>query len=305
MSASPPSDAADRLARFVEVELRRSTPRRVLEIAWEGSTQLVLETRYELRGIRYHVVPAVRRAVATPKPDPWAIALRDAGSADAPAEVAVALGGEGVHLDCFSCRASGESPCDDCAGTGMTFGGASDGSPSVCAGCRGRGRTRCGECRGSGGMKGEATVWSRVGVHEEIRSIRGRALPADVVAALTLSSQPGDVLHRLEGQILQELVLPVGYRDSAAASETLLETARSLCASPGVDDGARILHQVLEVRRVPVAHLRMDDAVDLWCWGDPPRIWPAAVPTSPWARRLSIGVALACAVAGALFAAGR
>ena len=68
---------------------------------------------------------------------------------------------------------------------------------------------RCAACLGSGALDGEATVWSRIDAHQEIRSIRGGRLPADVVAALTLSSQRGDVVHRLEGLRLGEIAAVV------------------------------------------------------------------------------------------------
>jgi hypothetical protein len=304
VSASIASPATERLARYVTHELPRRVGLQVRQVSWEGSTQLVLDTRYELRGVRYRLAPGIRRSEPTPKPDPWSCDLRDPDDLVVPGEIARKLPGTSVYIDCFACRASGESPCDGCTGTGMVFQGAGDRLVSVvCDGCQGRGRARCAECLGSGGLDGEATVWSRIGTHEEIRSIRGRQLPADVVAALTLSSQRGDVIHHLEGRRLDELVLPVGYRDSAAAAEVLLETARNLCASPGIEPSARVLHQVLEVRRVPVARLRMEDESELWCWGDPPKLWPSLRRRSPWRQRLVVGFTVACAVAGALVAA--
>lgn len=305
---STPLRQERKLAHFVAHELPRLTLKKVREVSWEGSTQLVLVTRYELRGVRYRLVPAPRQATPTAKPDPWASELRPEGGEQPLGEVSMKLPGEGVYIDCVACGASGESPCEACAGTGMLFGGAGDGGHAYCPDCVGRGAARCSACAGSGGVRGEVTVWSRVGVHEEVRSIRSRSLPTDVAASLTIFGQPGDVVHHAEGRRLDDLVLPVGYRESAAAVEPVVDAARRLCESPGLEAGARILHQALEVRRIPVARLRMDDDSELWCWGARldgagPRIWPERGLETRWARlrrRLPAVGAAVFAIAGVL-----
>ncbi len=132
---------------------------------------------------------------------------------------------------------------------------------------------------------------------EEVRSVGARSVPVDVAADLAVSNQPGEVVHRLEGPRIEELAMPAGYREGALPAQDLAEAAARLCQLHGVDPRARVLRQVLEVRRIHVAHLRLSDGTELWCWGDPPRIHPGNALDSTWFRAVRSPRVIALALA--------
>jgi hypothetical protein len=266
------------LDRWVSAMPSRRTARPVLEVAWVGPMQLVLRTSYEERGVNYKLSPAPHRDEPDPPPDPWAIALRHAEGAAVGHRVKRTPRGAAVHMHCAVCFATGEADCPRCGGAGRT------GNSAHCARCDGRGRLVCESCRGSGGVTGKPTFWSRLGAHEEMRTVGGRDLPIDVAADLAVSAQPGEIVHRQEGDRLHDLMLPGGYRDAARDEEPLVDACRRLCAEPGIPPGARVLRQVLEVRRVPVARARLEGDAEVWCWGDPPRVWPEEPLATLWGR---------------------
>lgn len=145
--------------------------------------------------------------------------------------------------------------------------------------------------------------------HQEVRTLGARALPVDVAADLAISDHPGEVVHRLEGPRIEELVMPAGYRLRAHEARDLAEAAASLCEHPGAPRGARIVRQVLEVRRIGVAHLRLEDGAEVWCWGDPPRIHPADALETFWVRvarargAIALGLGALATIVGAVIAA--
>lgn len=290
------SRAAALLAAHMAVERARRTASALREVSWEGPYQLVLHTVFEQRGVRYELQPASRRGEPTRAPDPWACDLRQPDGAGVGDVISVTLRGEHVQLDCGMCSAVGEADCLACEGTGQVSSGGSSSSRSRCGVCDGRGRVTCPQCKGSGGMIGAPTVWSRIEEHEEVRAIGARGLPVDVAADLAVSDHPGEVVHRLEGTRIEELAMPAGYRDGASRSQDLVEAAARLCEHHGVAPGARIVRQVLEVRRIRVAHLRLEDGTEVWCWGDPPRIHPEDALDTFWVRVARARGAIALAV---------
>jgi hypothetical protein len=265
------------LARWVARMPSHRAARAVRDVAWVGPMQILLRTTFEERGVRYRLAPAPRRDEPDPPPDPWAVGLRHAEGAAVGDTVQQTSEDAAVHIDCAVCFATGDADCTPCDGDGKI-------GDRTCGKCDGRGRHVCDACRGSGGVSGEPTFWSRLGLHEEVRSVGGRDLPVDVAADLAVSPQPGEVVHRQEGERLHDLVLVGGYRDAAREHEPLVDACRRLCADPGIPRGARVLGQVLEVRRVPVAWARLEGDAEVWCWGDPPRVWPVDVLASLWGR---------------------
>lgn len=145
--------------------------------------------------------------------------------------------------------------------------------------------------------------------HEEVRTLGARGLPVDVAADLALSEHPGDVVHRVEASRIEELVMPAGYRASVHVARDLGDAAAHLCEHHGVPPGARIVRQVLEVRRIGVAHLRLADGAEVWCWGDPPRLHPADALETFWVRvarargAIALGLGALAAIVGAVIAA--
>lgn len=282
--------ARDAIAQHVTQEIRRATGGHVEELSWEGPIQLALTTRYELRGVRYDLSISLRRVAPMPAPDPWAHDLRHADASRPGEEVTQQL--DYLHVVCRTCPGTGSADCPNCRGTGAEAQGAAEGP---CGWCDGRGHIVCPECRSSGCLLAKPTVWSRIVEHKELRSMRAKRLPVDVAAELAVSGAAGVVTHRQEAPQIAGLVARgAGYRDSFRVEEPIVEVARSLCDAPGIEPGGRILHQVLEVTRVPVAHVRFARGRELWCWGDPPRIAPADALESAWRRfwkRIGFGAA--------------
>jgi len=270
---------ASALARVIEVEVRRTTGSAVRQIAWERPRQLMLRTLYEARGVRRRLAPAPDRGGPTPKIDPWAVHLQHPVDAAVGAELSVAPADATCRVDCAVCSGDGDVICPACDGARQL-------PPSgACTLCASRGRFACEECRGSGSFVGDVVVWSRIAQHEDIRTLGARRLPTDVAADIAGEARGGAVVHRVEGQRVEGLVLPSGYRDAGGADEPLVDAARQLCERPGIDPDARILQQVLEVRRVTVARVSLDSGDEVWCWGQPLRVWPAQAREGAWRRR--------------------
>ncbi|UJR84739.1 Hypothetical protein I5071_68180 [Sandaracinus amylolyticus] len=269
------------------------------DVEISGPTQVLLRSIYEARGVRYQLQPALQRTLEdVPGPDPWSAPLRQPEGAAVGHELTFVMHGHHVPMDCGVCSATGETSCVACEGTGRVQSG---NRSHACATCGARGFVRCAMCHGSGGLIGHPTIWSRIEAHHEVRTIGTDDLPLDVAVDLTGANDDGEVVHRQEGSRVLEMRSEGGYRDAARAHDAIARTARALCDHPGVPDRARIVSQVLEVRRVPVLVLRLEDGRTIHAWGEPPQISPprALDSTALVVLRASPWLALASSIAAA------
>jgi hypothetical protein len=206
-----------------------------------------------------------------PGPDPWATTLDVPEHAPVGFETARALAGAEIPLDCGVCSAQGEVRCPRCAGDGHVGSGR---NRRRCDRCRGRGQVRCDTCEGSGGVIGSPEVWARIDQHVELRTAGTDALPLDVAFDLVDHPAPGSLLHRQEGERIEELRVPTGYRGEPVLAPDVSRVAETILREHGVATGARIRAQTLELRRTPVLEATLPEGALLHVWGDPPRVHP-------------------------------
>lgn len=265
-----------------------------------GPSTVVLRSIYEARGVHYQLQPASRRTLDdVPGPDVWEAPLVFPDGAKVGDELTHALHGRVVPMDCGLCSATGTAPCPGCNGDGRVR-RAND--SDLCGICAGSGSVGCRTCSGSGGLVGHPTIWARIEAHEEARAIGTDDLPLDVAFDLTHATAEGQLVHRQEGPRVLAMRSEGGYRDGARSGDAIARTALALCEHPGVPEGTRIVSQSLEVRRVPVFVIQLEDGRTMHVWGDPPRVSPAramdslplrALRASPWAAASGAGLAAA------------
>lgn len=258
-----------------------------------GPTQVVLESVFERRGVRY----ALRRAPDKPAvpavgPDPWSVTLEHPSSPVLRRELTLQLPGT-LHMECSVCGTSGEMHCLRCGGSGYSSEG---GGTESCFHCRARGLVVCDTCDGSGGVLGEPTVWSLLDRHREVRTVEDEALPMDVFFALhgarTQRSDATDgggssdgsvVIHEQTGERVHALQRSQGYRDDAlhGAEARLHQVVGKLAAAPGVPSTDRIHRQRLEVRQVPVYQVCLRNGESVFIYGDPLQLSPPETLLTP------------------------
>ena len=251
------------------------------EVLAVGPTQVILESLYERRGVRYELRAARGRPERPGEgPDPWSVTLEHPEGARLGHEVKQRLANATVHMDCTLCQSTGQMNCVRCGGTGSTDEG---GSTQACFGCGGRGYVRCDTCDGAGGVLGEPTVWSVLSRHREVRTLEDLGLPMDVFFALhdgasgrDTEGDGGGLIHVQEGERVHTLQRAQGYRDDArhGASSALHRAVEKLAAEPGVTGNDRIHHQRLEVRQVPVYALILRGGESVFVYGEPLQLSP-------------------------------
>lgn len=264
-----------------------------------GPVQVVLTSIFEGRGVRYRLVAAPRRATLNePGPDPWAYPLEHPANAPVGHELTEVVEEHRVHMDCGMCSAMGDMSCPRCGGMGRIQQGKHS---RTCPRCGGAGQIICEQCGGSGGLYGHPTVWSRIQRCEVRRAHETDGLPNAVFLALSGEDRGGDVFHEQEGEHIIDYVRGGGYRDAAGSSDSLRQLVQKVCEAPGLPDGARLIRQRLELRRVPVWRLTLEGGNELWVYGDPPEVSPEGALRSTAARAATVAP-LAVAAGGAAYA---
>lgn len=150
-------------------------------------------------------------------------------------------------------------------------------------------------------MYGKPTLWAAIESVSPNRLVEADDLPNNVYLALAEAPAGGDVVHRQEGAIVEELRgfaqrSGGAYREAAQeAPEALI--VRTLCKHPELPEGVRLLRQVLELRRVAVWRIKSREVKDFWVLGEPIKILPKNALRSPWVFYIAIAILLCACIA--------
>lgn len=243
-----------------------------------GPLEVLLWTRFEHRGVAYELQPAPRRdpSKATP-PDPWAYPLAQPSDAPVGHTQKLPLGGHPLPLNCSECSGTGDVRCRHCDGRGQVGHGK---RAHACPVCGGRSVVVCDACRSTGTLLGAPTVWSRIGMAEDRRTSDNPDLPNEVAIDLADSKVPSQVIARVDAERVDASALGA---DVPAAART---NADALVLAPSIPEGARVLRQTLEVRRMSVYAIRLASGAELHLWGAPPKVHPRSAASSALGRLL-------------------
>lgn len=179
-------------------------------------------------------------------------------------------------MGCDTCSHSGKMRCSNCDGDGRRT--SADGKSRHCYTCNGTGELSCDTCTGSGALYGKPTLWAAIDSVSINSVLEADDLPNSVFIGLSEAPVDGELVHRQEGPVLEEL-RGYAHRGAGAYRQAAEEgpeasAVRALCKRPGLPDDARLIRQELELRRVDVWEVKSREAKTFWAFGEPLQVQP-------------------------------